>query len=307
MEKLKEIPSPLVDGAVAKRVSSIGRQHIIDRYRQIYRIDVSDYYCGIDEAEIFECTSTGYRFYYPFSLTGRESLYRELEGTSDGTYKYDKWEYRQALSIVATSAKVLDIGCGKGAFVRMAGLAANSAVGLELNSASAAEARALGLDVRSELVGNHARQNKHSYDFVCSFQVLEHISDVKQFLTDCLLCLRPGGTFILGVPNNESFVGLDRDAVLNMPPHHMGLWTKDSLAALTKVFPIELDRIIFEPLEEVDWYATVMERRTLTNQKIRSLYYRLGGAKLLRGWVEQRKSRIYGHTVMAVFRKAPND
>jgi 2-polyprenyl-3-methyl-5-hydroxy-6-metoxy-1,4-benzoquinol methylase len=304
MKKLSIIPSPLVVGALAKRVGIISGHHIIDQYKKVYHVDVSDYYSGLDGADIFQCSSTGYRFYYPFSLAGRESLYRQLEQTLDGAYKEDKWEYNQALSMIKPSSRLLDVGCGKGAFVRKAGQAGSIAVGLELNSESAAEARARGLDVRNEMVGDHAEQHTECYDFVCSFQVLEHIADVRKFLTDCLVCLRPGGTLILGVPNNAGFVGMDQDAVLNMPPHHMGLWTKDSLSALAKLFPIELKGIRFEPLQEVDWYASVMERRAIPSKKVRSIYYRLGGAKIFREWVNKRKDSIHGHTVMAVFRKA---
>lgn len=304
MNKPAVVSSPLVEGLLAERVGTIDRQHIIDRYKATYHVDVSEYYSGLDGADIFECKATGYRFYYPFSLTGKESLYRQLEGTVDGTYKEDKWEYRQAMSRIASGSRVLDVGCGKGAFVRLAGKVGHTAAGLELNSESAAEARDRGLDVRAEMIGDHATKHPESYDCVCSFQVLEHIATVRPFIEDCLRALRPGGKLILGVPNNEGFVGMDRDAVLNMPPHHMGLWTKDSLAALAKLFPITLSEMKFEPLQEVDWYATVMERRAIPSKTAQSIYYRLGLAKLYRKWIEMRKRDIHGHTVMAVFQKA---
>ncbi len=303
MYKLAHIPSPLANGANAELVGKVDRDLIVNRYKDIYHVDVSEYYLGLDGADIYECKETGYRFYYPFSLTGKESLYRQLEATFDGTYKDDKWEYRQALSLIPPKSNVLDVGCGKGAFVGLATRAGFAARGLELNSASASEARERGLDVLNELIGDHARNHQSAYDCVCSFQVLEHISDVRPFIADCLLALRPGGMLIFGVPNNAGFVGMDQEAVLNMPPHHMGLWSETSLVALARVFPIELKAIKFEPLQEIDWYATFMERRMIQNKTAQSLYYRFGFGSLYRNWVKMRRNKIHGHTILAVFKK----
>ncbi|MCK1518492.1 class I SAM-dependent methyltransferase [Bradyrhizobium sp. 190] len=304
MVKSEKIESPVVDGAVAERVGEIDRERIVRRYMEGYGVDVSEYFAGLATADIYECNATGYRFYHPFSLTGKEHLYRELEKTTDGTYKDDKWEYREALSFIPGSCRVLDVGCGKGAFVVLANQAGHETTGLELNSASAMEARQRGIDVRTELIADHANKNSPAYDCVCSFQVLEHIPDVKPFLDSCLSVLRPGGLLILGVPNNGGFVGLDPDAVLNMPPHHMGLWTEESLTALTHFFPLSLRAIRFEPLEELNWYASVMERRALSNSVAQAIYYKLGISHLFRMWVRLRKSKIHGHTIMAVFQKA---
>src|SRR3974377_1400929 len=129
------VESPLVEGASASLIDTVGREHIISRYRDVYKIDVSDYFCGIESAKVYECQVTGYRFYYPFSLTGKENLYRQLEFTADGKYKDDKWEFRKALTLIEPSSRILDVGCGKGDFVRLAMQAGLIAHGLELNSA----------------------------------------------------------------------------------------------------------------------------------------------------------------------------
>ena len=79
------------------------------------------------------------------------------------------------------------------------------------------------------------------------FRCLNTYQMFANLLNDCLNALRPGGILILGVPNNDGLIGF-ADAPLNMPPHHMGLWKKKSLVALTQVFPLDLKVVEVEPL-----------------------------------------------------------
>jgi 2-polyprenyl-3-methyl-5-hydroxy-6-metoxy-1,4-benzoquinol methylase len=103
--------------------------------------------------------------------------------------------------------------------------------GIELNTSAAQVAHTAGLDVSTEMIGVHVMKCEGGYDAVCSFQVLEHVSNVNAFVSDVVRALKIGGTLILGVPNNDAFLRLEKCPVLNAPPHHMGLWTKASLAA----------------------------------------------------------------------------
>jgi 2-polyprenyl-3-methyl-5-hydroxy-6-metoxy-1,4-benzoquinol methylase len=288
---------------MAEHVGSIPKGHIVSRYQDVYGVDVSEYYSDVPGAEVYECESTGYRFYYPFSLIGQEKLYRDLEGTVDGTYKDDKWEYQKALSYIKDGDRVLDVGCGKGFFVKLASDRGAIAHGLELNSESAAEAIQRGIGVVStETIDSHARANPERYDVVCSFQVLEHIAGVTEFIENCLNTLRPGGLLIFGVPNNDGFVGVDGNAVLNMPPHHMGLWGEKSLRSLTKLFRLKLRSIELEPLSEYGWYAAVTEQQKIPRSLL-PLYYRFGIHLLFKKWIELRAHRIPGHTIIAIFEK----
>jgi hypothetical protein len=72
--------------------------------------------------------------------------------------------------------------------------------------------------------------------------------------------LSDNGRLFISVPNNDSFIKNDPNNILNLPPHHMGLWKKESLVSLEKYFDIVLEKISYEPLpsNHVRYYYDVV-------------------------------------------------
>jgi len=56
-----------------------------------------------------------------------------------------------------------------------------------------------------------------SVDVVVNFQVIEHLWDQPQFITECLRVLRPGGSLLMSTPNRITFTP-DSDTPVN--PFH---------------------------------------------------------------------------------------
>jgi 2-polyprenyl-3-methyl-5-hydroxy-6-metoxy-1,4-benzoquinol methylase len=216
----------------------------------------------------------------------------------------NKWEHEAVAKRIPRGASVLDIGCGRGAFLaKVKQHRSDKVTGIELNKSAAKFARERGISVVETLIGDHAKQNSGAYDVVTAFQVLEHIADPMPFLRDCISAVKVGGLLILAVPNNAAFLRFDRNTILNQPPHHVGLWTPRSLAALADLLPIEIQGIEEEPLRELDWYQAVMEQRYLPKSWQKSIYHKLGGHKIMKRFVAENAQSISGHTVIAVFRR----
>lgn len=295
--------SPLTGSRNVELVGRVPTRHLIDLYAKQFDTDVREAFDGLSHVEVFKCRDSGYRFYYPFEVAGGERFYDSLN-SFPFYYEAQKWEHSVALRWVAPEQRVLDVGCGAGAFLERVSSVGARAVGLELNSKAAQRALEAGLTVHQETIEAHAEAHPAAYDVVTSFQVLEHVPAVRSFLAACVEALRPGGTLVLGVPNNDGFLQFDPDAVLNAPPHHVGLWDRASLEALTKFFPLELTWLEYEPLNNPEWYQTVMEARYLPKARwFRSAYHRFGGASIVRKFLDENRHTIVGHTVLAAYRR----
>ena len=300
-----EVLSPLTGSADVTLHRRIGCDELIAAWRAHYELDVSPELCGHREIQLYECNQSGLRFFRPADVAGSADFYAALE-RFEWYYMPRKWEHDIALRDLPECAKVLEVGCGRGAFLTRLGHEKGcQAKGLELNQRGVAAARAAGLSVAGTDVREYAAQHTGEFDAACAFQVLEHVPDVSGFLTALVRLVRPGGRLILAVPNHDSFLAQARDMLLDQPPHHMTQWRARVLACLPTLLPLRLLRIVGEPLASyhVDLYLHVREGCARGGSLLRRLQKRL-----LRQWARPLLLRctpvrrwIRGQTLYACF------
>jgi 2-polyprenyl-3-methyl-5-hydroxy-6-metoxy-1,4-benzoquinol methylase len=104
-------------------------------------------------------------------------------------------------------ARVLDIGCGRGLFLRACrDLGAAAVTGQEFRRSDIAYARNV-LDIEDiRPVETHRADvwPDDEFDLVCSIDVLEHVHDLKTIFEQCLRVLRPGGYLFHATPGYDS-------------------------------------------------------------------------------------------------------
>lgn len=245
MTSLKNLPkSPVTGSNNTAIVETFSSEEIIELYRKQEDMNVAKYFNDVI-FYILECKDTGYRFYYPFSMVADKDFYENFHiqsnEKSDG---YDReWadDHKFAAEQIEKDKKLLEIGCGSGKFLSRISDITENVTGLELNPLVANSAREKGFNVRTELIEKHSENNASVYDVVCAFQVLEHIPEIKSFIDNILKSLKSGGKLILSVPNNEPyFQRFSRYEVLNLPPHHMGLWNLKVFKNLENFYEMKL-------------------------------------------------------------------
>ena len=246
--KSSHVLSP-INNKTAKLIGKIATSKIEKSYLKEFRINVKKYFSGIQYISIYECQDTGYKFYYPYSVEGLGDLYEQFQKFS-WYYMPWRWEHEAALEYIKDGDNVLEIGCGSGKFLKqLSNTKRVNTVGLELNDEALTEGQQEGLNVLPTPLDIYAKENIEKFDVVCSFQVLEHISQVRPFFENQVACLKKGGYLITAVPNNDGFIKYGYSP-LNVPPHHMGLWTEDSLNKAGDYFSLQSITTQFSPLEE---------------------------------------------------------
>lgn len=299
-----KVLSPLTNKE-SVRIDSIPSITLIQRYDHVYNIDVSKYFKAHKTINIYKCPDSEYRFYYPFDISGDGKFYEALQEI-DWYYMPWKWEHDQTLKLLSGQERILEVGSGGLGFVERMQDIGYDIIGLELNKESIDKAKEMNLKVFQEDVQSFAVSNEEKFDICCTFQVLEHISDVNSFIKAQIDCLKPGGKLIISVPNNETFLKYKRGGLLNMPPHHMGLWDTSSLKAVARIFNLDIVKIRYEPLQKyhVDWYLEiVVEKRLKSNPLLDNLYKKLKLKGIIKSIILLLRKLIHGHTIMVVYKK----
>lgn len=241
-----KIRSPLTDSDDVMLIKVLQSEQLIHDWKRDFQIDVAEELRGHEKIYLYQCNQSGLRFFAPVDIAGSGALYEQLK-KHDSLYMIDRWEHKIALENLHDCKKVLEIGCAYGAFVK-SGIEANLDItGIELNESAVKFSQSQGLPVERVDLQKIAELYPASLDAVCSFQVLEHVSDPKNFVNYATQLLKPNGKLIFCVPNSESFLKYEYN-LLDMPPHHLTQWSDSSFKYLETIFPLRVEKILVEPL-----------------------------------------------------------
>jgi SAM-dependent methyltransferase len=298
------VTCPITNSTDIRLIERIATHRIVNYYDQ-FGVDTRDTFSGIKEVLKYQSMVSGYAFYYPFSIQGAASLYEKLEAL-DWYYQDQKWEHVKALELIRAGECVLEIGCGQGSFLAdIKNKYGGQPVGLELNQHAVDVAQSRGLKVFNKDINSYVSENVEYFDVVCLFQVLEHIAQPVEFLRQALRGLKVGGRLIICVPNNDALINSDKENPLNLPPHHMGLWNKQSLYFLSKVLPIKVDFVQQEPLQSyhIDWYVRTLLKKIVGDRFFHNVMLKTNIPQFVKKKVHSRTSKIHGHSILGVYTK----
>lgn len=176
--------------------------------------------------------------------------------------------YHQAAQRI--SGQVLEVGCGEG-------------YGISLLAPHATNYHAI--DKYATNVDHYAAQFSHvsfaqvsvpplpfadnSFDYVVTFQVIEHIEDDRVLVAEMMRVLRPGGQLILTTPNIR--MSLTRN------PWHVREYTVDELRSLLQQYSTHVDmQGVYGNQAVMDYYEQNKQSvRRFTRFDIFGLQYRL--------------------------------
>lgn len=144
--------------------------------------------------------------------------------------------------------KVLDFGCGDGAFLSLASKGGGVCIGFEPDDNGRRFAREqfakLGLPI--EVVDSVEALEPESFDLIFLLEVIEHVKDPEGLLATCLNLLAPGGLLVITTPTRLTETPLDAEHVREFFP-------TEFFAMLRRFFQVE-QSVEKLPLAAVELY-----------------------------------------------------
>jgi SAM-dependent methyltransferase len=131
--------------------------------------------------------------------------------------------------------RLLDLGCGTGALLEVAGQLGWQAEGLDVSQPVVDHGRQLGLEVScGELADSKFESN--SFDVVTASELLEHLSDPKLLVQEVARILRPGGLFWTTTPHARGISArlLGTKWSVLCPPEHLQLFSVKGVIGLLR-------------------------------------------------------------------------
>ncbi len=131
--------------------------------------------------------------------------YRAAADSYDSQHHMRVHSFHRALislkgRIPPPGSRVLDVGTGGGAFLEAARRFGYSCVGLEPSRHLVEQARRRGLEIRHGTLDDLALEPE-SFDMVCLWDVLEHLTNPKRALLGIRGALRPDGVLLVNYPD----------------------------------------------------------------------------------------------------------
>jgi SAM-dependent methyltransferase len=206
---------------------------------------------NVPRIHLWHCHDCGFEFSH-FDGAGGALFYEELQRQLPAYYPSNSPEYGRALKFGREYglAEVLDVGCGAGAFLKLAKEAGLRTYGVELNPQAAANAREAGHTIYNELLNVIIARGGHSrFEFVTTWQVLEHVSDPVAFLRDCARFVKPGGYLAVAVPTEDGINSLSPGNPHFWPPHHTSRWRLKHLRQIGEKVGLRFVRGGNDPLD----------------------------------------------------------
>ncbi|MDW8078663.1 MAG: class I SAM-dependent methyltransferase [Thermoguttaceae bacterium] len=162
--------------------------------------------------------------------------------------------------------RLLEVGCGAGRFLRLAGRKSWHAEGVEISAVAAAVGQRSGVRIFcGDLAAYASHHPERRFDMVTAFEVLEHVPDPVQFLRVLRGVLEPSGYLFLSVPNlNDPFVFLDPRPE-TWPPVHLHFFSRK---ALRKVLTLAGFRPV---VVKANWVPRATMRQVIRSRVSRAL------------------------------------
>lgn len=204
------------------------------------------------EWALYQCPGCGLQHFWPARNPGADwyeanSMYCARDTVVDWLAWYQEEALRR---LPARRGRLLDVGCGNGTFVAAALAQGFDAVGIDFSCTAIEMGRKhFGIEPLYCLSIAQLREQfpGQLFDVVTAFEVLEHMDDVQDFLTELATVLRPGGHLVVSVPNRDRWPRMLNEG--DLPPHHFTRWNAAAMREVMGRHGLDVRSISINPAQ----------------------------------------------------------
>jgi 2-polyprenyl-3-methyl-5-hydroxy-6-metoxy-1,4-benzoquinol methylase len=202
---------------------------------------------SIEDYKIYKCPECFLEFSFPLK-SAPPSHYEKFEKYSE------RWEFEKVLDFIPfKNAKILDIGCGEGYFLKLAKEKGFEAFGIDFNEKAIEIAKEkFGLkNVYPYTIEEFIEKfPNEKFDIICFFHLLEHLDDPLKFMKNIKKILKENGYIAFSLPNPKRFsLYFNLRETWDFPPHHLTRWDEKSINKLLNITGFEIFKKEYEPLK----------------------------------------------------------
>lgn len=197
------------------------------------------------------CAGCGFAFADPY--VAGDSQFYSLAYERTG-YPARKWEYARTLHALEklddqyriANLRLLEIGAGNGAFLRRISpsiIPRERVMCTEYSDYGVQALRSQGFECQPKDIRElDPGECGGVFDLICMFQVLEHMDDLDGLFLHLNKLSPEGAHLFIAVPNERRIAFNEANGgLLDMPPNHIGRWTRQAFTVLGERFGWKLE------------------------------------------------------------------
>lgn len=250
LHKQSHTPCPLCGSSAAVTLSETSYSEIWSHLQAEWGVLITDVVKTKHMIEpwvkLQDCAKCHLQYFSP-AIPGNSKFYSEVTSSCSHYYTNHKWEFDYVKSFLKRDHKVLDVACGKGAFLRSIKDSVETTTGIDTNPEVMNGENEAKIRIYNQSVEEFSIKHGEEFDLVSAFQVIEHLGAIMPFVLAAYKCVKPGGVLVLSVPNRARRKDLSYGS-LDYPPHHLSRWSEDQLLIIARTLNAELISVAKEPL-----------------------------------------------------------
>lgn len=203
---------------------------------------------GFEKHHLCKCGSCGFVFCQP--IPTQEELNEVYEGYGRNDYLSDLTiqAYERVLDSFEPyrkTNKLIDVGCGIGYFLEVAKKRGWEVYGTEFTEEAVKICVEKGAKMELGAL-DPTNYEPESFDIVCSFEVIEHINNPREELSNFSKLLRPGGLVYCTTPNFDAVERymLKSDWNILGYPEHLSYYTPKTLKRVFKETGLKTKKVL---------------------------------------------------------------